>query len=61
VTGEREQVDIAPTVARGLVFAGTSAQIPGGVGSVLALDALGLALAARPREPLQPARAAEAS
>jgi outer membrane protein assembly factor BamB len=40
VTGEREQVDIAPAVARGLVFAGTSAQVPGGTGAVLALDAL---------------------
>src|SRR5438552_4723839 len=39
VTGEREQIDIAPAVARGLVFAGTTAELPGGRASVLALDA----------------------
>jgi outer membrane protein assembly factor BamB len=34
-----DRVDIAPAVAGGLVFAGTSAQLPGSTGSIVAIDA----------------------
>jgi alcohol dehydrogenase (cytochrome c) len=39
VTDVTDRIDIAPLVARGLVVAGTTAQIPGGKGSLVALDA----------------------
>ena len=39
VTDVTDRIDIAPLVARGLVVVGTTAQIPGGKGSLVALDA----------------------
>ncbi|MEO9174797.1 MAG: PQQ-binding-like beta-propeller repeat protein, partial [Gaiellales bacterium] len=39
VVGSRSRIDIAPAVAGGLVFAGTTAQLPGGMGALVALDA----------------------
>jgi outer membrane protein assembly factor BamB len=39
VTGTDDRIDIAPLVARGLVVVGTTAQLAGGKGALIALDA----------------------